>query len=147
VVELPEDVGEGGDVTDYFVRLGRSEEDFRRLLEQAQPFPVEIEALAQRRPGPINEFRKEIENLKQGTRIENVARRYLELRPSGRGFIGKCPFHHDGRSSFVVYRDTQSFYCFGCQAHGDVIAFLMKVEQVTFPEALQILRNLALPAA
>jgi DNA primase len=80
-------------------------------------------------------------------RIENIAGRYLELRPSGRGLIGKCPFHHDEHPSFVVYPDSQSFHCFGCQVHGDVIAFLMRIEHLTFPEALKLLRNIALPAA
>jgi DNA primase len=109
VVELPEEVGEGGDVTDFFVRLGRSEEDFRRLLEQAQPLPQEPAPAEMPRRAPINEFRKEIEALKQGTRIENVAARYLELRPSGRGFITKCPFHDDGHPSFVIYPKPKAF--------------------------------------
>jgi DNA primase len=147
IVELPEDVGELGDITDFFVRLGRSEEDFRRLLEQAQPLPMEIESAPAKHTGPINEYRKEIEDLKQGTRIKNIASRYLELRPAGRGLIAKCPFHDDQRPSFVVYPETQSFYCFGCQLHGDVIAFLMKIEHLTFREAVDLLRRLALPTA
>ena len=147
MVELPEKVGEGGDVTDFFVRLGHGEDDFRRLLEQAQPFPQETEIVGPNRHGPLNEFRKEIEDLKQGTRIENIASQYLELRPNGRTYVGKCPFHDDQHPSFVIYPETQSFYCFGCQAHGDVITFLMKIEHLTFREAVDLLRKLALPVA
>jgi DNA primase len=143
VVELPEEVGEGGDITDFFVRLGRTEEDFRRLLEQSQPLPMEIESAPAKPIGPLNEYRREIEALKQGTRIEHIAGRYLELRPSGRGLIAKCSFHDDQHPSFVVYPDSQSFHCFGCQAHGDVIAFLMQVEHLTFREAVELLRKLA----
>src|SRR5690348_12384533 len=56
IVKLPEEVGEGGDVTDFFVRLGRSEEDFRRLLEQGQPLPQEAVPAQPRSLGPLNEF-------------------------------------------------------------------------------------------
>jgi CHC2 zinc finger len=99
---LPDQVGNSGDVTDYFVRLGRSGEDFRRLLKQAGILPQQ--APAAETPGKIqiNEYCREIEDLKRTLRIENVASQYLELRPSGRGLIGKCPFHGDGRPSFVV---------------------------------------------
>ncbi len=147
VVELPEEVGDAGDVTDYFVRLAKTEEDFRRLLEAAQPLLQEPAPAETPRKASINEYRKEIEDLKRGMRIENIASRYLELRPSGRGFVARCPFHPDQHPSCVVYPDTQSFYCFGCQAHGDVIAFLMQIEHLTFREAVNLLRKLALSAA
>ncbi len=50
-----------------------------------------------------------------------------------RGFA-HCPFHNEKTASFRVY-DDQSFYCFGCGAHGDVITFVMKMDNVEFPEA------------
>lgn len=50
-----------------------------------------------------------------------------------RGFA-RCPFHSEKTASFRVY-DDQSFYCFGCGAHGDVITFVMKIEGLNFPEA------------
>ena len=147
MVELPEEVGEGGDVSDFLVRLGRSEEDFRRLLALAQPLPPEALPELESRSVPMNEFRQEIEDLKRGMRIENVAGRYLELCPSGARYVARCPFHEDQHPSFTVYPESQSFYCFGCEAYGDVITLLMRIEHLTFPEAIALLRTLTLPAA
>lgn len=50
-----------------------------------------------------------------------------------RGFA-RCPFHNEKTASFRVYED-ESFYCFGCGAHGDVITFVMKIDGLSFPEA------------
>ncbi len=147
IVDLPEEVGEGGDVTDFLVRLGRSEEDFRRLLALAQPLPTQAAPEQASRSVPPNKFRQEIEELKRDVRIENVASRYLELRPSRARYIARCPFHEDQHPSFTVYPESQSFYCFGCEAYGDVITFLMRIEHLTFPEAMNLLRTFTLPAA
>ena len=53
--------------------------------------------------------------------IEEVIGQYVQLRRRGRTATGLCPFHNEKTPSFVVYPDTQSFYCFGCGATGDVI--------------------------
>ena len=53
--------------------------------------------------------------------IEEVVGQYVKLRRTGRTMTGLCPFHNEKTPSFVVYPDTQSFYCFGCGAAGDVI--------------------------
>ncbi len=60
----------------------------------------------------------------------------VELRAHGRRLTGRCPFHDDRRPSLVVYPATQSFYCFGCGAAGDVIEFLRRAEGLDFREAL-----------
>ncbi len=142
VVRLPEEVGEGGDVTDFFVRLGRSREEFLQLLEQAQPLPEAKRAEAVR----VQRFRlaadDEIERLKSSVTIEDFIARYVQLQVSGQNYSGRCPFHEDHKPSFVVYPRTQSFYCFGCREHGDVLSFLMRKESLTFPEALKVLREL-----
>jgi len=65
------------------------------------------------------------------------------LRRSGKNFVARCPFHDDRNPSFAVYPETQSFYCFGCHASGDVLSFLMRVEHLTFVEALKVLRQFA----
>lgn len=144
LVELPVEVGDGGDVTDFFVRLGCSRDDFLLLLDGAQSLPPE-EAPAddkQHRPCGVQSDR-DVDHLKAAVPIEGVISRYVGLRLNGQTFVGRCPFHEDHRPSFVVYPATRSFYCFGCQARGDVLHFLMRVENMTFPEALETLRRLA----
>jgi len=145
IVRLPEEVGHGGDVTDFFVRMGRSREEFLRLLEAAQPLPKEkcstVPAL-KRAPVWAANRGEEVDRLKSGVAIEEFIGRYIELYTSGQNYKARCPFHEDRNPSFVVYPKTQSFHCYGCRAHGDVLSFLMRKESLTFPEALNVLREL-----
>ena len=83
-----------------------------------------------------------MQRIKSLVAIEDVMGRYIELRASGQSVVARCPFHDDRKPSLVVYPQTQSFYCFGCRAHGDVLSFLMRVEHLSFPEALKALREL-----
>jgi DNA primase len=83
--------------------------------------------------------RDEIEAVRSNNPIEQVIGRYVELRPSGRRFVARCPFHDDRSPSFVVYVATQSWYCFSCDTGGDVFKFVEKIENVSFAEALQLL--------
>lgn len=141
VVTLPPEVGEGGDVTDFFVRLGMSAEAFRKLLTDAAPLPP---VAATRRPPQSAEARDEIDELKAGVRIEDVVARYVDdLAVAGNTLTAPCPFHDDRRPSFVVYPETQTFHCFGCRAGGDVISFIMKAERLDFSDAIELLRRLA----
>ena len=71
--------------------------------------------------------------------ISEVIGERVHLRPTRRGYSGRCPFHEDREPSFHVYMDTQSYYCFGCHESGNVITYVMKTENVGFPEALKIL--------
>jgi DNA primase len=145
IVRLPEEVGDGGDVTDFFVRLGRGRDEFARLLDAAQPLPLRLPTVSQPSPpGPtLPGSGSDAKVLKSRIPIENLISRFVPLRPSGQRLVARCPFHEDGTPSFVVYPGTQSFYCFGCRAHGDVIAFLMRVEHLSFREALDVLRSLS----
>jgi DNA primase len=145
IVRLPEDVGEGGDVTDYFVRLGQSRDEFLGLLEQGEPLPEEERVASQHpvQPEAARGRDGEVERLKASVAIEEFISRYVPLRRSGQNFIARCPFHEDRNPSFVVYPQTQSFYCFGCRERGDVLSFLMSMEHLTFPEALNVLRQLS----
>lgn len=61
---------------------------------------------------------------------------YLELKRSGRNFKGLCPFHAEKTPSFTVNPDRQMFHCFGCGAGGDIIGFMMKKQNIGFPEAV-----------
>ena len=78
------------------------------------------------------------ESLKSEHPIEEVVARHgIELRPSGRTLVGRCPFHNDGgRPNLYVYPATRSWYCFRCAAGGDVIGFVRRIEGVGFLEAV-----------
>jgi DNA primase len=80
-----------------------------------------------------------IEEIKSRVDIVELASEYLTLKKAGRNFIGLCPFHQEKTPSFTVNRDKQIFYCFGCGEGGNVITFLMKIADKTFPEAIKIL--------
>ncbi|WP_340701248.1 DNA primase [Brevibacillus borstelensis] len=75
--------------------------------------------------------------------IVDVVGEYVQLRKSGRAFLGLCPFHSEKTPSFNVNAERQFFHCFGCGAGGDVFSFLMKLEQLTFPEAVHRLAERA----
>jgi len=145
VVELPVEVDHGGDVTDYFVRLGNSRADFLQLLEATRPLVEQEkeESAVQRSRHREHNPSGEVAELKALVAIDRLVARYLSLRPSGVNFVGRCPFHDDHDPSLVVYLRTQSFYCFGCRKSGDAISFLMEMERLTFREALNALRDLA----
>ncbi len=81
-----------------------------------------------------------IEEIKSRVDIVELASEYLTLKKAGRNFIGLCPFHQEKTASFTVSREKQIFYCFGCGEGGNVITFLMKIANKTFPEAI---KNLA----
>ena len=61
----------------------------------------------------------------------------VKLRKAGTNFVGLCPFHQEKTPSFAVHPVKQIFHCFGCGVGGDVFKFVMLIENLTFPEALQ----------
>jgi len=69
--------------------------------------------------------------------IEAVISSYVTLKRAGVNRKGLCPFHSERTPSFTVYPDTQSFYCFGCGAGGDVISFLMRIENLDYRSAVE----------
>ena len=73
--------------------------------------------------------------------IEEVIGQYVQLRRRGRTLSGLCPFHNEKTPSFVVYPDTQSFYCFGCGAAGDVINFVRKYNNLGYVESVKQLAS------
>jgi len=79
------------------------------------------------------------QNVKQQADIVKVIEGYIRLRKAGaQNFTGLCPFHREKTPSFNVNATRQFFYCFGCQATGDVFSFVCKLENVSFPEAVRI---------
>ncbi len=63
------------------------------------------------------------------------------MRKSGRTLIGLCPFHKEKSPSFYIYLGTNSFYCFGCHAGGDIIEFLRLRQGFSFREAVSFLND------
>jgi len=80
-----------------------------------------------------------VRRIQDNADIVDVVSRYLTLRKRGQNYVGLCPFHHEKTPSFVVSSSKQLFHCFGCGSGGDVFGFLMKVDSLTFPEAVKIL--------
>lgn len=80
-----------------------------------------------------------LRELGERNRIEDVASPYVNLRRQGKNLLGLCPFHNEKSPSFVVYPENNSFYCFGCNKGGDVISFVMGVENLDFTEAVKLL--------
>ena len=82
---------------------------------------------------------KIIEEVQAASDIVEVISRYVPLKKTGRNFKAPCPFHHEKTPSFVVSPDKQIYHCFGCGAGGNVFSFLMKQENLQFPEAVETL--------
>src|SRR6516165_9183461 len=85
--------------------------------------------------------------VKQQADIVRVVGEYVKLRKSGaQNFQGLCPFHSEKTPSFSVHAMRQFFHCFGCGASGDVFAFVQKIENITFPEAVRaVAEKLGIP--
>ena len=75
--------------------------------------------------------------LKTQVPIMDVVGRYVRLKPAGTYYKGSCPFHQEATASFTISPDKQIFYCFGCQASGDAISFIAKVENIGQWDAAQ----------
>ncbi|MBA2132378.1 DNA primase [Capillibacterium thermochitinicola] len=91
---------------------------------------------------------KIISDVKENNDIVAVVSEYVNLKQSGRSFTGLCPFHSEKTPSFTVSREKQLFYCFGCGAGGDVLSFIMRIENLSFGAALRFLAeraNMRLP--
>lgn len=83
--------------------------------------------------------RSVIEQLITRCDIEDIMSSYINLERAGRNLKAVCPFHSEKTASFVVYPESQSFYCFGCGAGGDVISFIMRAENLDYAEAVRFL--------
>lgn len=89
-----------------------------------------------------------IEEVRQSNDIVDIISQYVHLTRKGRNYFGLCPFHNEKSPSFSVSPDRQIFHCFGCGVGGNVYTFLMKIEGITFKEALEQLAeraNIQLP--
>ena len=89
-----------------------------------------------------------IEEVRAANDIIDVIGNYVNLKRRGASYQGLCPFHHEKTPSFSVTPDKQIFHCFGCGVGGNVIRFIMKIENIGFTEAVEFLAdraNITLP--
>ncbi len=84
-----------------------------------------------------------IDQVQSANDIVEIIGQYVPLKRSGRNFKGLCPFHGEKTPSFMVHPEKQIFHCFGCGTGGDVFSFLMRYENMNFPEAIRRLAERA----
>ena len=89
----------------------------------------------------MDDLKDVIEEIKIRNDIAEVISDYIQLRPSGSNYKGLCPFHNEKTPSFHVSSSKQIYKCFGCGEGGDVISFIMKVENLEFMDAVKFLAN------
>ncbi|MEU4658369.1 DNA primase [Streptomyces sp. NPDC023723] len=92
--------------------------------------------------GRIND--EDVKAVRDAVPIDAVVSEYLQLRGAGGGNLkGLCPFHDEKSPSFQVSPSKGFFHCFGCQEGGDTITFVMKIDHLTFSEAVERLAGQA----
>jgi len=69
--------------------------------------------------------------------IVRIVGEYIKLRKAGANWTALCPFHKEKSGSFHLYATQGNYYCFGCHEHGDVFSFVMKMDNISFPEAVR----------
>jgi DNA primase len=84
-----------------------------------------------------------LDELRQRLPLSGIVGRRVRLLRAGREFKGCCPFHNEKSPSFYVNDDKQFYHCFGCGAHGDVIGFTMRMDNLSFPDAIESLAGQA----
>ena len=82
-----------------------------------------------------------IDQILDRTDIVDVIGQFVKLKKTGRTYSGCCPFHQEKSPSFHVYRDKQYFHCFGCQANGNAIRFLMDIGSRNFVDVMKDLSS------
>ncbi|MBQ7592376.1 MAG: DNA primase [Clostridia bacterium] len=84
--------------------------------------------------------REIIEEVTRRTDLVALAGSYIQLKKAGSNWVGLCPFHSENSPSFTVFGGGQEgFYCFGCGAGGDAISFVKRIENLEYPEAVELL--------
>ena len=77
------------------------------------------------------------EEIRRAADIVELVGQFVQLKKTGRNFVGLCPFHAEKDPSFTVNPERQTFHCFGCKKGGDIFAFWMEYHSSTFPEAVR----------
>ena len=84
-----------------------------------------------------------LQTIRDSNEITSVMSSYISLKRAGRDNVCLCPFHSEKTPSCHIYTDTQSFYCFGCGAGGDVITFIRLIENLDYIESVKFLAQRA----
>jgi DNA primase len=84
--------------------------------------------------------RAQLDEIRARVKLADLIGRRVPLRRQGRELVGLCPFHNEKSPSFTVVEAKGFWHCFGCSAHGDAFAFLMRLDGLDFPAALEQLR-------
>jgi DNA primase len=138
---LPENTECGGGLVPYQVSLPTEtiNPDVKATLRRSPYPPLPHGAIWASRilytDPPVSDF---AQSVKQQADIVKVIEGYIRLRRASTNYVGLCPFHKEKTGSFNVNGTRQFFYCFGCQATGDVFTFVERMENVGFPEAVRI---------
>jgi DNA primase len=88
-------------------------------------------------------IKNDVELIKEKVDLVDFLRSYFALYPAGKNFKALCPFHQEKTPSFIVSPERKIWHCFGCGEGGDVIKFVMRYENLEFPEALRFLAERA----
>lgn len=91
--------------------------------------------------GKIMAYIKEedIKAIRESADIVDIISSYLNVSPKGRNYVAVCPFHDDHSPSLVISKERQIFNCFTCRTGGNVFSFVMKYENITFPDAVKLI--------
>jgi DNA primase len=87
--------------------------------------------------------RTAVEEIKARLPIEEIVGQYVKLEKAGKSYKAKCPFHNEKSASFFISPDRGGYYCFGCNAKGDIFTFVEQFEGLDFKGALKILAEKA----
>ncbi len=82
-----------------------------------------------------------LDYIRRNCSILDFVSSYTSVKKKGCNYMGLCPFHSEKTPSFCIYQNTNSFYCFGCGAGGDVIQFIMLAETLCYSDAIEFLAN------
>ncbi len=85
--------------------------------------------------------REKIDEIRESADIVDFISGYVQLKKKGRNLFGLCPFHIEKTPSFSVNQEKQIFHCFGCGEGGNIYTFIMKIEKLSFGEAIELLAD------